>query len=203
MAVITDMSQPLGNTVGNSVEVMEAIEALCGRGPKDLMEVVYALGYGMLKAGGKAEDYDSAVALMKQVITSGAALDKLAELVSAQGGDESMVYNPQTLPQASITKEVIADCAGIVASIDALSIGTACMSLGGGRATKESQIDLSVGIRLCHKVADTVSKGTCLAYIYANDETKCDQALAMVRAAFTISNEKVTAPPTVYTYITE
>ena len=139
-AVITDMSQPLGNTVGNIVEVQEAIEALNGKGPKDLMDVVYALGYLMLKAAGVAEDEKEARTMMEKVIASGKALDKFADFVEAQGGRKEQVYHPQLLAKAAITETITAPEDGYVEALNAMAIGTACMSLGGGRATKESQI---------------------------------------------------------------
>ena len=152
-AVITDMSQPLGNTVGNIVEVQEAIEALNGKGPKDLMDVVYALGYLMLKAAGVAEDEKEARARMEKVIASGKALDKFADFVEAQGGRKEQVYHPQLLAKAAITETITAPEDGYVEALNAMAIGTACMSLGGGRETKESQIDLTAGIRLKKKIA--------------------------------------------------
>ena len=168
-AVITDMSQPLGNTVGNIVEVQEAIEALNGKGPKDLMDVVYALGYLMLKAAGVAEDENEARTMMEKVIASGKALDKFADFVEAQGGRKEQVYHPQLLAKAAITETITAPEDGYVEALNAMAIGTACMSLGGGRETKESQIDLTAGIRLKKKIGDSVKKGECLAELYGND----------------------------------
>lgn len=202
-AVITDMSQPLGNTVGNALEVTEAIEALMGQGPADLMEVVYALGYCMLRAAGKASGESEAQELMQGVIANGSALKVFADFVEAQGGDPAQVYDPSLLPQANIVREVTAASAGYVADIDALSVGNACMNLGGGRATKESAIDLSVGIRLLAKAGAFVKKDAPIALIYGNDEVKCREAAEMVQDAYRISTEPVTAPPIVHAIIEE
>lgn len=202
-AVITDMSQPLGNTVGNALEVTEAIEALMGQGPADLMEVVYALGYCMLRAAGKASGESEAQELMQGVIANGSALKVFADFVEAQGGDPAQVYDPSLLPQANIVREVTAASAGYVADIDALSVGNACMNLGGGRVTKESAIDLSVGIRLLAKAGAFVKKDAPIALIYGNDEVKCREAAEMVQDAYRISTEPVTAPPIVHAIIEE
>lgn len=200
-AVITDMSQPLGNTVGNAIEVEEAIEALNGKGPRDLMEVVYALGYFMLKAAKKVSDYEEAHHLMEQVIADGRALEKLAEFVEAQGGNREDVYHPECLPKAALVQEVKAEEDGYVASLDALLVGTACMSLGGGRTTKESSIDLSVGIRLNKKTGDAVSKGECLAWIYANDSNLAHKTVQEVKNAYVVTSKPVAVPQTVYTHV--
>ncbi|WP_199535633.1 pyrimidine-nucleoside phosphorylase [Roseburia sp. AF34-16] len=201
-AVITDMSQPLGNTVGNIVEVQEAIEALNGKGPKDLMDVVYALGYLMLKAAGVAEDEKEARTRMEKVIASGKALDKFADFVEAQGGRKEQVYHPQLLAKAAITETITAPEDGYVEALNAMAIGTACMSLGGGRETKESQIDLTAGIRLKKKIGDSVKKGECLAELYGNDAAKCNDAKELVQNAFLFSKEPLDAPETVLKYIT-
>lgn len=200
-AVITDMSQPLGNTVGNALEVMEALEALQGRGPQDLMEVVYALGYCMLRAAGRASDEREARRLMQGVIEDGSALRTFADFVEAQGGDPSQVYDPSRLPQADIIREVTADAEGYVADINALTIGEACMKLGGGRVTKESAIDLSVGVRLLAKVGSPVSKGSPVAIIYGNDSELCRTAQQLVHSAYRISDKPVKPPAIVHAVI--
>ncbi|MGO5229624.1 pyrimidine-nucleoside phosphorylase [Thermoguttaceae bacterium LCP21S3_D4] len=201
-AVITDMSQPLGNTVGNIVEVQEAIEALNGKGPKDLMDVVYALGYLMLKAAGVAAEEDEAKAMMEEVIANGKALDKFADFVEAQGGRKEQVYHPELLKKAAITEMITAPEDGYVKALNAMAIGTACMSLGGGRETKESEIDLTAGIRLKKKVGDRVEKGECLAELYGNDAAKCSHAKELVQNAFLLSKEPLDVPETVLKYIT-
>ena len=159
VAVITDMDQPLGRAVGNSLEVREAIDTLRGEGPADFKEVVFALGSQMLMLAGRAADEKEARALMEGVIEDGSALDKFAQFVRAQGGDAAPVYDTSLLPVAGKTLEVTAKESGYVHRILAEDIGIACMTLGGGRETKESAIDLSVGIILEKKNGDAVSDG--------------------------------------------
>lgn len=189
-AVITDMDQPLGNAVGNSVEVIEAIEALSGRGPKDLMEVVNALGSRMLVLSHAATDVAEARSQMEESIASGAAKEKLAEFVAAQGGDASYVWDTDKFPKAAYTLEVPAVSAGFVQRIDAEAIGNACMMLGGGRETKESVIDLSVGIYLTKKKGDMVEAGESVATVYANDIVKAEAAIQKIQNAYTIGDAK-------------
>lgn len=198
MAVITDMSQPLGNTIGNALEVAEAIEALSGRGPCDLMEVVFALGGCMLQAAGRVHSHKEAQELMRRVMEDGSALRVFADFVEAQGGDPAQVYHPKLLPAAAHEMAVLSPADGYVNSIDALAVGNACMILGGGRITKDSVIDLSVGVRLILKTGAAVAKGAPLAVIYGNDHDKCLQAQDMIQAAYHIGTQKVTPGPTVY-----
>lgn len=172
IAVITDMDQPLGNAVGNAVEVKEAIETLDGRGPDDLMELSYTLGSYMLIAAQIASCPEEAREKLEAVIENKAALKKLAEMIESQGGDASTVYDTDKLPKASIIMEVNAKENGFVEKIDTSDIGAASLILGGGRETKESVIDLAVGIVLHKKVGDRVEAGESIATIYANDLEK-------------------------------
>lgn len=200
-AVITDMDQPLGCAVGNSLEVLEAIDTLNGKGPKDFKQVVFALGSLMLQFAGRAADETEAFALMESVIADGSALKKLAEFVKAQGGDASYVYEPQKLPVAQKQLAVSAEKDGCVNRILAEDIGIACMTLGGGRETKESAIDLSVGILLKKKNGDSVQNGDVLAIIYGNDETKMQTAARMVRNAYEISDTPKQKEPVIKKYV--
>lgn len=188
-AVITDMDQPLGSTVGNSLEVIEAIETLRGEGPSDFKEVVFALGAQMLVFAGKAAETAEAKSLMESAIADGSALSKFAEFVRAQGGDAAAVYDTSLLPVASQTLVVESPLDGYVHRILAEDVGIACMTLGGGRETKESKIDLSVGIRLRKKNADAVKRGEPLAVIYGNDAAKMEAARAKIAGAYEISDE--------------
>lgn len=188
-AVITDMDQPLGSTVGNSLEVIEAIETLRGEGPSDFKEVVFALGAQMLVFAGKAAETAEAKSLMESAIADGSALSKFAEFVRAQGGDAAAVYDTSLLPVASQTLVVESPRDGYVHRILAEDVGIACMTLGGGRETKESKIDLSVGIRLRKKNADAVKRGEPLAVIYGNDAAKMEAARAKIAGAYEISDE--------------
>ena len=202
-AVITDMDQPLGFAVGNSLEVIEAIETLQGKGPKDFKQVVFALGSVMLEFAGRAKNREEAVSLMQSVIDNGAALKKLAEFVTAQGGDASYVYDTSLFPKASFSQGIVAEKDGYVHRILAEEVGIACMTLGGGRETKESKIDLSVGIVLQKKNTDAVKKGEVLAVIYGNDKEKMTAAAEKVLRAYEISSEIIEKQPVVREYIFE
>ncbi len=189
IAVISDMDQPLGYAVGNALEVQEAIATLRGEGPEDFTELCMTLGSYMLVAGGKAENELQARGMLQEVIDNGKALDKLAEFVKAQGGDPSYVYEPSQLELACIQEEIPAPTSGYIQSIVCDEIGICSLILGGGRETKESEIDLSVGLVLHKKVGDNVEVGDSLATIYANDADKCRQAKERFLSAYTIAEE--------------
>ena len=189
VAVISDMDQPLGFAVGNALEVREAIETLRGNGPEDFLELCLTLGSQMLMAGGKAESAREAGEMLRAVIADGSALGKLAEFVEAQGGDGSAVYHPELLPQAAIQEPVAAPESGYLSRIVCDEVGICSLILGGGRETKESEIDLSVGLVLCKKVGDYVEAGEPLAVIHANDADRAKQARARYLKACTIAGE--------------
>ena len=191
VAVISDMDQPLGFAVGNALEVREAIETLRGNGPEDFLELCLTLGSQMLMAGGKAESAREAEEMLRAVIADGSALGKLAEFVEAQGGDGSAVYHPELLPQAAIQEPVAAPESGYLSRIVCDEVGICSLILGGGRETKESEIDLSVGLVLCKKAGDYVREGEALAMLHANDEGRADAAEKRYLAACRISD----APP--------
>ncbi len=196
-AVITDMDQPLGNAVGNSLEVKEAILSLNGLGPQDFMEVVYALGTEMVLAAKRAETPEEARSLLEQTIKARTALDKFAEFVEAQGGDKRFVYQPELLPVGLIQLQVMNTEEGYVSRILAEDIGLASLVLGGGRLTKESKVDLSVGILIHKKRGELVHPGDVLATIYANDMEKAKEAYGRIVRAYEISPEPVEAVPMV------
>lgn len=185
-AVITDMEQPLGNAVGNSLEVKEAILSLNGLGPKDLMEVVYALGTEMVLAAEKAATEEEARNLLEQTIREKTALDKFAEFVEAQGGEKQYVYQPELLPAAGIQMQVINTDTGYVGGILAEEIGLANLILGGGRNTKDSPVDLSVGVLLHKKRGQALQPGEALATIYANDMEQAKEAYGKIVGAYRI-----------------
>jgi pyrimidine-nucleoside phosphorylase len=197
MAVISDMSQPLGLAIGNALEIKEAIDTLNGNGPKDLEELCLTLGSHMVYLAKKADSLEDAREMLREAISSGKALETLKVFLKAQGGDDSVVDNPETLPQAAHTFELTADEDGYVSEIIADEIGTAAMILGAGRATKESEIDLAVGLMLNKKVGDQVSKGDSLVTIYSNTEN-VEDVKSRIRSAYTISNVAVDAPPLIY-----
>lgn len=189
MAVISDMDQPLGNAVGNALEVKEAIETLKGHGPADFTELCMTLGSCMLMVAEIAENEQQARGMLKEAVDSGKALDKLAELVEAQGGDKRMVYETDLLPKASSITPLLSEKDGYVEKIQCDEVGICSLILGGGRETKESAIDLSVGIVLTKKVGSHVKAGEPLAYIHSNEEAKrlaCEERL---RKAFHIGDK--------------
>lgn len=189
MAVISDMDQPLGNAVGNALEVKEAIETLKGHGPADFTELCMTLGSCMLMVAEIAENEQQAREMLKEAVDSGKALDKLAELVEAQGGDKRMVYETDLLPKASSITPLLSEKDGYVEKIQCDEVGICSLILGGGRETKESAIDLSVGIVLTKKVGSHVKAGEPLAYIHSNEEAKrlaCEERL---RKAFHIGDK--------------
>ncbi len=193
-AVITDMDQPLGCAVGNALEVREAIAVLSGEAGGDLLELCLTLGSCMLVSAGFAEDDEQARAALSESIRSGKALQKLAELVEAQGGDADAVYEPSMLPAAEIRLEVPSTETGYVSHIDAEKVGLVSMHLGGGRATKESSIDLAVGVVLHKKLGGRVEIGESLGTVHANDADKAQQAAELLRGCFTLSAEPVERP---------
>lgn len=201
MAVISDMSQPLGLAIGNSLEVKEAIDTLRGEGPEDLEELCLALGSQMVFLAGKADSLEDAEEKLKEVIRNGKALEKFKEFIANQGGDASVVDHPERLPQAQYLIEVPAKQDGVVAEIVADEIGTAAMLLGAGRATKESEIDLAVGLMLNKKVGDAVQKGDSLVTIHANREDVA-QVLEKIYANIRIADH-AEAPVLIYGTVTE
>ncbi|MBE0336700.1 pyrimidine-nucleoside phosphorylase [Paenibacillus sp. 23TSA30-6] len=201
MAVISDMSQPLGLAIGNSLEVKEAIDTLRGQGPKDLEELCMALGSQMVFLAGKADSLEDAEEKLKEVIRNGKALEKFKEFIANQGGDASVVDHPERLPQAQYLIEVPAKQDGVIAEIVADEIGTAAMLLGAGRATKESEIDLAVGLMLNKKVGDAVKVGDSLVTIHANREDVA-QVLEKIYANIRIADH-AEAPVLIYGTVTE
>ncbi|MED3551175.1 pyrimidine-nucleoside phosphorylase [Cytobacillus praedii] len=202
MAVISDMSQPLGFAIGNALEVKEAIDTLNGEGPEDLTELCLTLGSHMVVLAKKANSLKEAREMLERVMRDGTALETFKTFLSSQGGDASVVDDPAKLPQAKYTFELEAKEDGYVSEIVADEIGTAAMLLGAGRATKESVIDLAVGLMLRKKIGDQVKKGESLVTIYSNFED-IDEVKAKLYANITLSKEKVAAPILIHGEITE
>jgi len=201
MAVISDMSQPLGLAIGNSLEIQEAIDTLKGQGPKDLEELCFALGSQMVFLANKASSLEEAEQKLREVIANGKALEKFKLFLANQGGDASVVDHPERLPQAKFHIEVPAKQDGVVAELVADEIGTAAMLLGAGRATKESEIDLAVGLMLNKKVGDSVKAGESLVTIHSNREN-VDDVMAMLYENIRIADH-ADAPTLVYGTVTE
>lgn len=194
-AVISDMDQPLGYAVGNALEVKEAIDTLCGKGPADFVQLCLTLGAHMVVSGGKADTIEEAEAMLKQVIADGSALKKLAEFVEAQGGDAEVVYHPEQLPKANYIEDIPSPEEGYVSRIICDEIGICSLLLGGGRETKESTIDLSVGLVLNKKVGDYVKKGEALAQIHGNNKEKMQAAAKRFLESYRFSSEPVEKQP--------
>ncbi|MGN1147139.1 MAG: pyrimidine-nucleoside phosphorylase [Lachnospiraceae bacterium] len=190
VAVVSDMDQPLGNAVGNALEVKEAIATLQGNGPKDFLELCLTLGSQMLILGGKATDETEARKKLQQTIEDGSALRKLAAFVEAQGGDASAVYDENLLPAAAIVEELKAEKTGYISHIACDEVGICSLLLGGGRETKESTIDLAVGIVLQKKRGDFVHAGDTLAVLHANDRERLAAARERLYSAYTITDKK-------------
>ncbi|CAI8921217.1 pyrimidine-nucleoside phosphorylase [Bacillus pseudomycoides] len=201
MAVISDMSQPLGFAIGNALEVQEAIDTLKGEGPEDLTELVLVLGSQMVVLGKKANTLEEAREMLKEVMKNGKAIEKFKEFLSNQGGDSSIVDHPEKLPQAKYVIDVPAKTSGVVSNIVADEIGIAAMLLGAGRATKEDEIDLAVGLMLRKKVGEAVKEGEPLVTIYANREN-VEDVKAKIYENISVS-EKAETPNLIHTIITD
>ncbi|AKJ43517.1 pyrimidine-nucleoside phosphorylase [Pragia fontium] len=201
MAVISDMSQPLGYAIGNSLEVQEAIDTLRGQGPEDLTELVMALGCQMVVLAGKADTLEGARVLLEEVIANGKALEKFRTFLESQGGNGAVIDDPNALPQAAHLIEVPAKTSGVVSNIVADELGVAAMLLGAGRATKEDTIDLSVGLMLRKKVGDKVEAGESLVTVYAN---RPDVAAVIDKIYNNITiSDRAEVPTLIHTIITE
>ena len=201
LAVISDMDEPLGYAVGNAIEVKEAIDTLNGHGPSDLLELCLTIGSLMAIGTGKAGGTEEARRLLIEKLDDGSALKKFAEFVEAQGGDSAPVFNTELLPQASIVREVTSPVDGYVSHIESDRVGISAMKLGGGRETKESEIDLSVGILINKKVGDSVKKGEKIATLYANDNAKLEAALSELEQSYSYSQTPVERPELIKTII--
>ncbi|OUZ14477.1 pyrimidine-nucleoside phosphorylase [Enterococcus cecorum] len=168
MAVISDMSQPLGEAIGNSLEVVEAIETLQDKGPKDLEEMCYVLGSQMVVLAKKADTLEQAREMLEEALHSGKAFAKFKEMVANQGGDVSVIDHPEKLLTAKYEIELPAKQSGVITKLVANELGIAAMMLGAGRKTKEDTIDFAVGLKLRKKVGEAIQEGESVLTIYAN-----------------------------------
>jgi pyrimidine-nucleoside phosphorylase len=193
VALITDMDQPLGNMIGNALEVVEVVEVLRGRGPADLRDLCMELAGWMLHLGGASNTVAEGKAQSSRLISSGKALEKFRQMVELQGGDARVIDDAKRLPQAQHTMPVTSAKAGYVASIQCEQVGTACVILGGGRERKESDVDPAVGIVLHKKVGDRVDEDESIATIYYNAEAKASRARQLIEASYVVAD---TAPST-------
>ena len=198
IGVISDMDQPLGYAIGNSLEVKEAIELLKGNGPKDLLELTLTIGSNMLLCAKKAESIEEARKMLIDNIENGKGLEKLKDFVKAQGGDISPIDDYSKFPQAKYVEEVISPVDGYITKIHAEAFGLIAMELGAGRATKESEIDLAVGIVLNKKRGEKVNKGDVLAYIHSNSEDKIEKARKSILENIVIEDNYELNIPLIY-----
>jgi len=188
VALITNMDEPLGMYVGNSLEVAEVLDVLRGKGPEDLKELCLDLAGWMFHLGGAAETVAQGRSLSQQLITSGKALEKFQQMVGLQSGDARVIANPDLLPHTKHMLEVTSPNSGRVAAIDCEAVGTACVVLGGGRERKEDAVDPAVGIVLHSKVGDSVKAGESLATVHYNSETRGLHAKQMLLGSYQISD---------------
>ncbi len=195
VAVVTDMDEPLGSTVGNAIEAHEALAVLRGEYRGELMDLCLALGTQILRESGVAPDDETARDMLEKAVSSGAALEKFAAFVKAQGGDNAAVYDKSLLPLAPVRRDVLADAGGYVKHIQAEDVGLVSMRLGGGRAAKGDTIDLGVGVALYKKVGDPVEAGQRLATVFARTDEAAEEAVGMLRACYEIVPEKVERAP--------
>lgn len=200
VALVTDMSQPLGHEVGNANEVREAIDVLNGKGTEDEVAIALTIASYMSVLGGKYPDFGTAFSALKDILASGKALAKFKELVSLQGGDTEVVDNTDLLPQAANHIEIRASEEGFVNTIDAEKIGVSAMLLGAGRKTKDDIIDHAAGITICAKTGAKVSLNDILCILHTNRDD-CDEAKTLALEAFCINNRKPLPKPYIYEVI--
>ena len=201
-ALITDMDTPLGHNIGNSLEVIESVEVLKGHGPADLTEVCYQLAANMLYLAGKGSLEDCR-RMAEEAVASGAAYEKLKQMFAAQGGDVSVLDDPDKFQKAKFSGPLLAAESGYLVQMNTEMVGNASVGLGAGRITKEDVIDFAAGIVLHKKTGDKVEAGECLATLYADQEEKFDAAEEMFRAALTFGPEPEPVPALVMARVTE
>ena len=197
VALLTAMDRPLGNACGNALEVVEAIDVLKGAGPPDLIEVTFALGAEMLVLAATATTREAAHVMMRDAISSGRALLKFEEIVSAQGGDKSVVRDPSRLPQAAHTSSFIAKRDGVIQTVDPRAIGYGIIAIGGGRQNMEDEVDPSVGFVISAKPGEHVTKGQVMATIHARSREDLDVGRATLERAIAIGDSATPPLPLV------
>jgi pyrimidine-nucleoside phosphorylase len=184
VALLTGMDQPLGNAVGNWLEVVESVDVLRGRGPKDVIDVTLALGAVMLVLGGKTGTIQEGIPILEKLIASGAAYEKFLAMVKAQGGDVSAVENPGRIPSAAFSMKVESPVDGWISELDAYEIGLLAVGLGAGRIRKEDAIDPLAGIVFHKKIGDKVRSGDILAIIYSQNKNALNESSKRLLSAY-------------------
>lgn len=203
VGVITDMAQPLGFAIGNSLEVIEAIETLKGRGPKDLHDLCITLGAHMVLIAKKAETYEEAAALLESLIENGKALEKFEEFIASQGGNPEVVRDYSLFPACAVEVSVKAEQDGYISAFNSEEVGVAAMLLGAGRKDMTTPIDLGAGILLHKKIGDALVKGEVVATFYTNDAASVESAVERFNQAIAVSATPVDAPPLVHAIVTK
>ena len=194
VAVISDMSQPLGRAVGNALEVEEAVQVLKGGGPEDLRQLCLELAGEMIRIGGRAESFEEGKETARQVLSDGRALEKFRQMVRRQGGDDRIVEEPERMGSSRYSRDVLAGRTGFIAEMAAQEIGRASQHLGAGRLRKEDEIDFTAGIRMYVRIGDSVQEGDVLATLYGADSRRLEEAEIILEAAIRISAEPATPP---------
>ncbi len=201
VAVVSNMDQPLGCTVGNSLEVKEAIRTLKGEGPEDLEELCFSLGTQMLMLGGAADDVSEAEEKLRSSMDDGSALDTFEKMIELQGGDPRCVDELHLLPQAEYREEIKAERSGHVKKLNAREVGRSAALLGAGREKKSDIIELSAGIELKKKIGDEVVEGDVLAVMHHNDKQKFEKGKKKLKGAYEFSVKEPKAEPLIYDII--
>lgn len=191
MAIISDMNQPLGNKIGNSLEIEESIDVLKGKGPADLVDLVLTLGSQMVVLANQAPDLETARLMLEQTIKDGSALEKFKQMIIMQDGDPAVIGDYGVMPQAQYHIPIVAERDGIVTKIAADEMGIASMRLGGGRSAKDDKLDYAVGLVLHHKVGDKVRQGEPLVTVHSNQK-EIDGVEKLIRANFIIGDQAPT-----------
>lgn len=195
VVVISNMNEPLGQAVGNSLEIAEAIDILSGKGSEQLLEVCLVLGSHMLVLAGKTSSVAHGKEVLTKLIHTGEALAKFGDFIAAQGGDRQIITDRSRLPQASRKHSIISSTTGYIQHIDAAAIGNSAMLLGAGRAKKGDPIDLAVGLVLHGRVGDFIKQGESLATLYTNDQNHINSVCAKVTTAISVGDSLATPQP--------
>jgi pyrimidine-nucleoside phosphorylase len=198
IGIISSMDQPLGRAVGNSLEIIESIEALKGKGPEDIMQVTYALGFCMLQAAGKKTSYAQAAEMFQEAIASGRALDVFRRFIAAQGGDPRVCDDYSLLPASSQQVEFMAPASGVIAAIDAFIVGMAAIDTGAGRRKKEDAISYGSGFVFHAKVGDRIEKGQSIVTVHSDRPEQTPAVLERLGKAIQIGPRSVAQPKMVY-----
>lgn len=194
VAVISDMSQPLGRAVGNALEVEEAVQVLKGGGPEDLRQLCLELAGEMIWIGGRAESFEEGKKTARQVLSDGRALEKFRQMVRCQGGDDRIIEEPERMGSSRYSRDVFAGRTGFIAEMATQEIGRASQHLGAGRLRKEDEIDFTAGIRMHVRIGNFVKEGDVLATLYGADSRRLEEAEIIMEAAIRISAEPATPP---------